>query len=297
MQQLEAYLSTLRPNSRAPYRQAFYEFQKFLKERELWLNETGMNAYLAWLKEKRLSGKTINLKFDALRSIYRHFARNGHTNKNPFENSNVRLPRSNWNRKRHYRLIPFDKVTRVCTAPSNHTKVGIRDRCLLSILFGCGLRKDELLKLRLKDFQQSEGGHYFLYLPETKAQTDQMQSIPDWALSAILRLIEIRKGDGATESSHLLCMYRGDDSPKPGGIPTRTFDRIFKKWCAHVGVKHVSPHCARATAISKLFFDRVELKKVRDFARHASILTTELYDKRLFGIEESAGKKLHYDEN
>lgn len=297
MQQLEAYLSTLRPNSARVYRQAFNEFQGFLRERELWLNDTGMSAYLEWLKEKRLSGKTINLKFDALRSIYRHFQRNGTTKQNPFDASSVRLPRSNWNRKRHYRLVPFDKVTKVCTAPSNHSKVGIRDRALLAILFGCGLRKDELLKLRLKDFQCSDGGHYFFYLSQTKAQTDQMQSIPDWALSAILRLIEIRKGDGATEGSNLLCMYTADEQPKLGGIPTRTFDRIFKKWCAHVGVKHVSPHCARATAISKLFFDRVELRKVRDFARHASIITTELYDKRLFGIEESAGKKLQYEEN
>lgn len=295
MQQLEAYLETLRPNSRRPYRQAFHEFQNFLKNRELWLNQYGLEQYIIALKRRKLSGNTIRLRFEALKSIYKNFLEKGIVRSDPFRSIVIRLPRRNWNRKRHYRLIPFEKVMAICDRPPNHTKAGIRDRALLACLFGGGLRKSEALSMTLADIKTTESGEMFLYLRDTKAQEDARQALPQWAVSRLVRQRDVRRLDGAKLADNLFCSYVGKkEQPKPGTLPTRVWDRLFKKWCNECGVRDASSHCARVTAISKLFSDRIDPKLISKFARHASILTTERYDARFTGIEQSAGKNLEY---
>lgn len=294
MQQLEAYLSTLRPNSRRPYRQAFHEFQKFLKENELWLNEYGMQKYLMWLKSKGLAGNTINVKFNALSSIYGHLYEIRHIPKNPFKNAKILTPRKNWNRKRHYKLIPFQKVMMLCDRPSNHTREGIRDRAMLAILLGCGLRKSELLGLRMSDIRRTEGGVRFLYLRDTKSREDANQAIPEWVLERLERHLEIRRYETFSPMSHLFTRYDNDGKVVIGQIPTRTFDRLFKKLCNECGLRDYSPHSTRKTAITKLVDDGATLYEARDFARHASVLTTEKYYHRENSVEKGRAKNLQY---
>jgi integrase len=59
---------------------------------------------------------------------------------------------------------------------------------------------------------------------------------------------------------------------------------------------HVTPHSARATAITKLLTDGIPHREVQAFSRHASIQMVEHYDKRRFDVERSPAKGLEFDE-
>jgi integrase len=70
---------------------------------------------------------------------------------------------------------------------------------------------------------------------------------------------------------------------------------LFKQYCMAAGAgMYVTPHSARATAITKLLSDGVPHRVVQEFSRHASIQMVEWYDKRRFDVEQSPAKGLVY---
>jgi integrase len=56
----------------------------------------------------------------------------------------------------------------------------------------------------------------------------------------------------------------------------------------------VTPHSARATAITRLLEQGFSHREVQEFSRHSSVLMVEKYDKRRFSLDESPGKKIFY---
>ena len=56
----------------------------------------------------------------------------------------------------------------------------------------------------------------------------------------------------------------------------------------------VSPHSARATAITKLLSDGFSHREVQEFSRHASIQMVEVYDKRRISIDDNPASDLDY---
>jgi integrase len=66
-------------------------------------------------------------------------------------------------------------------------------------------------------------------------------------------------------------------------------------YCKAAGsTEFVSPHSARATAITKLLADGLPHRLVQEFSRHSSIQMVELYDKRRVGVEDNPGAKLKF---
>ncbi len=56
----------------------------------------------------------------------------------------------------------------------------------------------------------------------------------------------------------------------------------------------MSPHSARATAITKLLDSGFSHRDVQEFSRHASVQMVEIYDKRRLQVDESPAKKLEF---
>jgi integrase len=72
--------------------------------------------------------------------------------------------------------------------------------------------------------------------------------------------------------------------------------RLFKHYCEKAGAtQFLTPHSARATAITKLLADGIPHREVQEFSRHSSIQMVELYDKRRLTVEENPGKELDYE--
>lgn len=256
-----------------------------------------VHRYLDHLRSGGAAGNSIRLKYDVLSSLYGMLEKRGLVDYSVFDRAGAKPPRKNWNRKRHYNLVPFNMVMGLCAVPDRFTDEGIRDRAMLAALFGGALRKSELLALRLKDVQVTEAGTFYLYLENTKAGQPQCQPLPDWAAEAVTRLVEQRKTEGAVEEDWLFTTYRPWGYRGVGSrVDTRTFDRAFKRHVESAGLDPVkySAHACRATAISKLWADRVEPRQIQHFARHSRLHYTEVYDIRDWSIDSSAAKKIKY---
>jgi len=244
------------------------------------------------------SNRTIAKKFSALRRIYRMLmAYDFGVQRNPFDTERVEPPRASSGQKRPTMMIDYQTVSEILALPDFETPKGLRDLALLGVLFGGGLRRGEVVSLRLSDIRKSPTGTLYLYLRATKSGRDAEQALPLWAARPVEQLLDHRKEAGAVANSYLFVSFRG----KGGAFPTEKplsesgLYNLFKGYCEQAGVTaEVSPHSARATAITRLLDEGLPHREVKEFSRHASIQMVELYDKKRRSIDESPARLLDY---
>lgn len=248
--------------------------------------------------EATQSNATIHKKFAALRRIYRMLvSSNVGISENPFEVDKVPPPPKDAGRKRPTQMIDFELVMDILTAPDDTTPKGRRDRAILAVLFGGGIRRSELVSLRIADVRKTSSGTTFLYLRHTKAKRDAEQALPDWAALSLWELIAERKRDQAADSDYLFVGFTGRAGQRASTKPISDTGvyLLFKRYCLAAGAGgFATPHSARATAITKLLADGIPHREVQEFSRHASIQMVEWYDKRRFDVEQSPARVLDY---
>lgn len=244
------------------------------------------------------SNATIHKKFAALRRIYRMLiASNVGIVENPFEADKVPPPPKDAGRKRPTQMVDFDLVMEILSLPNVATPKGRRDRAILSLLFGAGLRRSEVVALRVGDVRRTSAGTTFLYLRHTKAKRDAEQALPEWAAESLWTLIRDRKEMKASDGDYLFVGFTGQAGKTQTHKPMSDTGLylLFKQYCVAAGAgAYVTPHSARATAITKLLSDGIPHREVQEFSRHASIQMVEWYDKRRFDVEQSPAKELSY---
>ncbi len=249
--------------------------------------------------QSSLSNSTIAKKFAALRRVYRMLiASNLGISQNPFDVDKVPSPSAKSGQKRPTEMIPYEKVAQILNAPDLTTPRGIRDRALLCLLFGGGLRRSEVVGIRLGDVKVTAQGTMFLNLRATKARKDAQQALPTWAQPSLDRLIQERSSQGAGKGDYLFVSFKGPGALHCSNQPLTAngLYRIFLGYCRNAEVLEVAtPHSARATAITKLLSDGLSHREVQEFSRHASVQMVEVYDKRRIGIDENPAKELKYD--
>lgn len=245
-----------------------------------------------------LANGTIRKKIAALRRIYRMLIACGLVRGlNPFDTDSIPPPSATAGQKRPTEMLAFELVPKLLALPDITKPKGIRDRALLAILFGGGLRRSEAVSIRIGDLRKTSSGTHFLHLRSTKAKRDADQALPNWAASYTNELLELRLKEGAKNGDYLFISYRG----RGGNIPTlhpisdSGLYKLFKSYCATLGVERVlSPHSARATAITKLLDEGLGHREVQEFSRHSSVQMVETYDKRRIGIDQNPAKLLEY---
>jgi len=250
--------------------------------------------------EDTLANATIAKKFACLRRIYRMLIGAGvGVTDNPFDTDRVPPPPKDAGRKRPTEMVDFDLVKAVIGAADPSTPKGLRDQAMLCALFGGGLRRSEVAALRVGDVRRSRNGTTYLYLRATKAKRDAEQALPPWAAQVITTLTQARLRDGAGPVDFLFLSYQGQagKTPTKDAVSASGIYKLFKHYCALAGAgPNLTPHSARATAITRLLAAGVPHRQVQEFSRHSSIQMVEVYDKRRIGVDENPGVDLSYDD-
>jgi integrase/recombinase XerD len=191
-------------------------------------------------------------------------------------------------------MVKFEQVRAMLGAPNVAVPKGIRDRAILSIMFGAGMRVGEILELRLSDVKHTELGTMVLELRATKAGKDARQPLPFWAQSAVHELYMLRLDQGAAPTDYLVNSYE-HTTPTQAAMSPQGVHKLFMSYARKAGVDaYVTPHSARATAITKLLADGKSHREVMEFSRHSSVVMVEGYDKQVRGVEENPGLDLEF---
>ena len=208
----------------------------------------------------------------------------------------VKRPRAN----HHEGLTPAlgDAQARaLLEAPPADTLKGQRDRAILATLLYHGLRRDELVKLRVRDLQQREG---VLHL-RVEGKGDKIRFLPVAVKAA--RLIQAyldAAGHGADLQGPL---FRPVKNNTTGTLnkplhPASVYQDVVRRYGQQVGINQAvhgfCVHSLRATAATNALEHNADIAKVQEWLGHANIATTRLYDKRHHRPEDSPTFRVAY---
>jgi integrase/recombinase XerC len=175
------------------------------------------------------------------------------------------------------RTLPLVDLNRALTALPTRTSVERRDRALLELLYGSGLRLSEAVGLDLSHVDW--GGRTVRVL----GKGDKERIVPLGAHSKVALLAMLRDRTGSRGSAAARPATRGGDEPLflgPGGqrLSPRTVQRaVTGALAALAQTTGVSPHALRHSFASHLLDAGAELRAIQELLGHASLGSTQIY--------------------
>lgn len=312
---LRAFIETRGEQTRRIYKAALFDFLGFLgaiedtkgAKKMLRAKQYDALRYVELLQKKtgqrsrvggsnKLSTSTIKHRIIVLRTLYRELQRASLCETNPFDCRAFGHIMADRTQKRPTEMLAYKDVMRLVEAPSAGSKEGVRDRAIMALLFGGGLRRQEIDKLRIGDVRILSDGLVALVLRDTKNGSDAIQGLPAWASTHVLALHKQRLEESGNLTEFLCTEYFGlfqeSSRRRLGG---KQVYRIFKAWCARIGLSpNITPHSARATAITMLLDQGIGHREVCKFSRHSSVSMVERYDKHRNEYSQSVALQVDY---
>ncbi len=222
-------------------------------------------AYLQHLRTDRRNGDAaVNRHVVILRSFYRAIVAMGHLDYS--DNPMVGFPTVKATPRKLPVTLSRDEVERLLSIPNTDTVLGVRDRALLALLYGTGIRATECASLQERDVDLKEmtvtvtgkGGH--------------QRTVPlNETVVAALKVYRRARGEGLPATG----FFRS----RLGRAMTRgaVYERV-RSWAARARIrKIVSPHRLRHTFATHLVRAGVGLVTIRDLLGHRLITSTQIY--------------------
>lgn len=167
-------------------------------------------------------------------------------------------------------VLSLEEVEAMLGAVDLTDPLGHRDRAVLEVLYGCGLRVSEAASLKLSDIFPKEG---FIRVVG-KGDKQRVVPVGEYALSAVRNYLPDRSAflRGGSDPDVLFLSRRG----KP--LSRVSLFSIVKQAARAAGIrKEVSPHTLRHSFATHLVENGADLRVVQQMLGHESILTTEIY--------------------
>ncbi len=242
------------------------------------------SAVQAFLVEKH-SPATAKKMMCALKRVLREARKLGLMDAQSYAQA-VELPPIKSSKKLRGRALSQKEITALMDACTNDpTLQGTRDAALIAILRGAGLRRAEVVKLELLDFNASTSA---MEVRGGKGDKDRTVYLPDEAIAFVEDWLTLRgRRPGA-----LLCPIRKGGEIEYRNMTPQAVLLILQKRAQEAGVASFSPHDFRRTFCSDLLDAGIDIVTVSKLAGHASPVTTAKYDRRGEEVKRRAVQSL-----
>lgn len=257
------------PNTILAYGKDLGEFVKYIGpiEKPDDLDHVRIRGFLSHLYERGLGKTSVARHLAAIRSLYKWLAREGKVKQNPAALvSTPKLP------KKLPRVPTIEEVNNVLDGQLPETAAfGERDKTILELLYGCGLRNSELIGINLEDIHWSNE----TILVRGKGRKERMVPLGDTAAEAIREYLIKRKELLAAKkrtTPALLVNLRGQR------LTTRSVGRIVKHIAVSKGLSpDVHPHTLRHAFGTHLLEEGADLRAIQEMLGHERLSTTQRY--------------------
>ncbi len=223
-----------------------------------------VRRYMAGLHKDGLAPTTIARKLAAVRAFFRFLVRDERLAVDP--TTRVRTPKQP---KRTPRFLSADDAARLMEAPAGDGPAAARDRALLELAYGGGLRVSELVGIDLTDVDLGQGTVRVL----GKGNKERIVPIGRHAVAALRAWLVLRpqmKGKGG----HPTALFRNKNG---GRLSARSVQRLVEKCrpaCAEAGA---TPHWLRHACATHMLGSGADLRSIQEMLGHASLSTTQRY--------------------
>ena len=273
--EIEAFLADLgqrrgaSPQTLAHYRLDLEHLIDWLAGRDIssWeaLQRQDVRGWVAWMHGEGYATTSIARKLSALRSLFRYLMREGEVSQSPL--LLVPAPRG---RKTLPSVLSIEEMERLLEAPDSSTPLGVRDRCLLEVMYATGLRVSELVSLRVDQIDWV--GRMIRVVG--KGAKERFVLLGDLAVDALERYIHDARPQRARDkvTDALFLSHTG----RP--LSVRGFHLILQTHLKTAGIqRHVTPHTLRHSFATHLLEGGADLRSVQELLGHASVSTTQVY--------------------
>jgi integrase/recombinase XerD len=211
------------------------------------------------------SPATISRKTACLRSFYRHLRREELIDADP--TATVEPPAKS---RKLPQVLSHGEVTKLMDSAKGSDAIELRDRALLELMYGCGLRASEAVGLELTDIDLKRG----FVRPHGKGSKERMVPLGTAATKAVGRYLRTGRPDlvGSNPERRLFVNFRG------GPLTRQGLYKIIQRHAKAVGLEgKMSPHTLRHTFATHLLAGGCDLRSVQEMLGHADVSTTQLY--------------------
>jgi integrase/recombinase XerC len=225
-----------------------------------------IRGYLHDLAARGQSPSTIERKRASLSEFSKYLLRHDVIDKNP-----LLLIRGPKVKKPLPTVLDEKEVLEALTDPQGADFAAIRDRALLEMLYGSGLRISELLSLMPEDIDRARGTVRVM----GKGRKERIVPLSKAAAASLSKYIEARRGfvkeHSHTAGNGLWLSDRGKSLTRHRAY------RIVHKYLSRAGAVKASPHVMRHCYATHLLDHGADLRAVQELLGHTSLSTTEKY--------------------
>ena len=224
-----------------------------------------INTYLAFKLDNGSSVSTIQRTITCIKSFYEFMYDNRLIENNPailIEN-----PRK---RRKLPTIISENEVEKLLNAPNVTTLKGLRDKCILELLYSAGLRISVLLNIKTNQISPEKP---FLKI-KGKGDKERLVPIGSYAMNLLISYIDTyRLNIKSNENFDFLFLNES------GTLITRQacWEMIQKYAATSITNKKISPHNLRHAFATHLINNGADLRTVQMLLGHASLSTTQIY--------------------
>ena len=291
--EVEWFRNIRNPHTKRAYENAIKDFMLFtgIKRPDEFRTVTRAHV-IAWrddLGDRALIGTSIRHRLAALSSLFQYLCDKNAVTHNPVKG--VKRPKVESDVGKTP-AIADHQARKLLVSPAEKTLKGMRDRAILATLLYHALRREELCKLRVKDFQHERRGvaHLRVSGKGEKTRYVPLHGVADDLIRDYLK----QAGHGGDEKGALFRPLR--NSHGGGREKAITPDGVYKlvrKYSALLGFE-IGAHALRATAATNALDHEADIAKVQEWLGHANISTTRIYDHRKTRPEDSPTFKVAY---
>ncbi|MET4694866.1 site-specific tyrosine recombinase XerD [Endozoicomonas lisbonensis] len=259
----------LSENTRSSYQRDLRQFQEWLQEHEqksvTEATRDSLSHYLAWRYEQHYKPSSTARSLSSLRGFYRFLLREGELDRDI--TANIELPRQG---RPLPKTLTESDVETLLNAPDTDTTLGLRDRCMLELLYACGLRVSELVTLTVDQINLRQG----IVRISGKGGKERLSPMGEEALTWVLEYMKRARPELLNDIDSPV-MFPGRRSQP---MTRQTFWHRIKHHQQTAGITaDVSPHVLRHAFATHLLNHGADLRVVQLLLGHSDLSTTQIY--------------------
>jgi len=270
-------------NSYANDLNSFYTYcidNNFIKsENQIISDYKIIRQWIAFLSSQKLSAKTINRKISTLRSFYNFLLRENLIDSNPV----LKITRLKTDKKLP-EFVSDEKMNLLLDSPVfSEDFEGVRDHFMIELLYGTGMRRAELINLRVKDINPDKKN----IKVTGKRNKQRIIPFPDNLTDIINKYLLLRDAVN-TENDRLFLTKNGKQ------IYPNLVYRTVNKYISFISTqKKKSPHTLRHTYATALLNNGADINAVKELLGHANLSATQIYTHNTFEKLNRIYKQAH----
>jgi len=233
--------------------------------------KAAVNAWRITLEARGLGSVSINVRITAVRKLAVEAADNGLlapdlaagiTRVKGAKSQGVRV--GNW--------LSLQQAQKLLNTPDISTKKGLRDRAMLAILLGCGLRRSEVAALTIRHIQQRDNRWCIVDLVGKHGRVRTIP-VPTWVKVAV----DVWTVAACIVDGYVLRPINRGDDVRGERLSEKVIWQLLGPYAAIAGVPGIAPHDLRRSFAKLCRAAGGELEQIQMLLGHASVQTTERY--------------------